>query len=71
MYVDDTDTSIIYSGGDWKVSKDEGPSSNSGVFDGTLHGASYQGITATLKFTGTCSAMPRIAPAAYPHRPRL
>lgn len=65
VYVDDTDPSIIYSGGDWKVSKDEGPSSDLGVFNGTLHGAIFQGITATLKFTGACLDMSRIAPAAY------
>ncbi|CDO77247.1 hypothetical protein BN946_scf184747.g60 [Trametes cinnabarina] len=53
VYVDDTDPSIVYSGGDWITSARSGPSSVSGVFDGTLHGAQTEGITATFKFTGS------------------
>ncbi|KAI9059989.1 hypothetical protein FKP32DRAFT_1605685 [Trametes sanguinea] len=53
VYVDDADSSIVYSGGDWITSANSGPSGASGVFDGTLHGAQTQGITATFKFSGS------------------
>ncbi|KAI0328210.1 hypothetical protein GY45DRAFT_1338294 [Cubamyces sp. BRFM 1775] len=56
-YFDDTDPRIVYSGGNWTASVNNGPSSVPGVYNKTLHGASKQGLTATLSFTGTAIAV--------------